>query len=388
MINVSAGLVPSESTSEANKEESTSESSFAQMLDEMMKQFEDASTTEKAAEFIEKVNETVELEKKVEDKKPTGLDKKPSARRRGVWKRVRVRPLDSFETAESQNIASHAFNAVNLDVPLKNIDKQGLSGKDLDTVDQMKGFKKDENRFNVDKEAEPINLDDLKPVESFEKEENIETVEITTILPEVTTTTKEPEIKEIEELNITTVSPIVEQEKEETTESAQIETTNAPEIPELQEIHEVQEHHEDIATESTTLNDEDYDLVFDTQANTEKSSMNADIFDDFKKSLKDLFAMDEEEEEEDDMEHEEEPYMTPSKMEYKTIDRVKVPESEPETVEITTTTETPIVHREVLVEDDPLSPGIVLATSTSTAVSHETEICYRGKCIKKRIPFK
>lgn len=45
------------------------------------------------------------------EKKPIGNEKK-SAARRGVWKRVKVRPADAFETAETQNIGKHLFNSV------------------------------------------------------------------------------------------------------------------------------------------------------------------------------------------------------------------------------------------------------------------------------------
>lgn len=45
------------------------------------------------------------------EKKPIGNEKKANARR-GVWKRVKVRPADGFETAETQNIGKHLFNSV------------------------------------------------------------------------------------------------------------------------------------------------------------------------------------------------------------------------------------------------------------------------------------
>lgn len=54
-----------------------------------------------------------------ENKSKAGLsDDEPGAkpekkgRRRGVWKRVRVRPVDSFETAESQNIGKQLYNTL------------------------------------------------------------------------------------------------------------------------------------------------------------------------------------------------------------------------------------------------------------------------------------
>lgn len=45
------------------------------------------------------------------EKKPIGNEKK-TALRRGVWKRVKVRPADAFETAETQNIGKRLYNSV------------------------------------------------------------------------------------------------------------------------------------------------------------------------------------------------------------------------------------------------------------------------------------
>lgn len=51
----------------------------------------------------------IEKDSKAE-KKSTKLDKKNG--RRGVWRKVKVRPADGFETAETQNIGKHLFNSV------------------------------------------------------------------------------------------------------------------------------------------------------------------------------------------------------------------------------------------------------------------------------------
>lgn len=42
----------------------------------------------------------------------TNSKSEKKSRRRGVWKRVRVRPVDSFETAESQNIGKQLYNTI------------------------------------------------------------------------------------------------------------------------------------------------------------------------------------------------------------------------------------------------------------------------------------
>lgn len=53
-------------------------------------------------------------------------------KRRGVWKRVRVRPVDGFETAESQNIGNQIYNTI-----LSNNSKE-LAEQNRDV---QKGFK-------------------------------------------------------------------------------------------------------------------------------------------------------------------------------------------------------------------------------------------------------
>lgn len=64
--------------------------------------------------FVKDVLEDIETEDtkqevKVE-KKPIGSEKKTGVRR-GVWKKVK-RPADAFETAETQNIGKHLYNAL------------------------------------------------------------------------------------------------------------------------------------------------------------------------------------------------------------------------------------------------------------------------------------
>lgn len=62
---------------------------------------------------MQDVLEDIESDSKSENKgkKPIGNEKKISSRR-GVWKKIKVRPADSFETAETQNIGKHLYNAV------------------------------------------------------------------------------------------------------------------------------------------------------------------------------------------------------------------------------------------------------------------------------------
>lgn len=60
---------------------------------------------------MEDIEEEGKSEAKTE-KKAIGNEKKNANLRRGVWKRVKVRPADTFEAAETQNIGKHLYNAV------------------------------------------------------------------------------------------------------------------------------------------------------------------------------------------------------------------------------------------------------------------------------------
>lgn len=64
--------------------------------------------------FVKDVLEDIEDESKLEaktEKKPIGNEKK-SGPRRGVWKKVKVRPADGFETAETQYVGKQLYNSV------------------------------------------------------------------------------------------------------------------------------------------------------------------------------------------------------------------------------------------------------------------------------------
>jgi hypothetical protein len=65
--------------------------------------------------FVKDVLEDIENEdlksQSKSEKKPIGNEKKTGPRR-GVWKRVKVRPADAFEAAETQNIGKQLYNSV------------------------------------------------------------------------------------------------------------------------------------------------------------------------------------------------------------------------------------------------------------------------------------
>ncbi|XP_063698221.1 mucin-12 [Culicoides brevitarsis] len=258
------------------------------------------TTTEAEVSEDAKETETAEGEKK------TDLLKKGNAKRRGYWKKVRVRPVDTFETAESQHIGKHYLNTL---IP----GQQNL------------------NKFN--------NFDKSTPVEKTPVAQ--EEVTATTIAPEVT----EQEVKELNkddavhnnsEEEVTTIVPVAPEEKEE------IITTIAPE------------------TVSVTEDD---------------SSM----FDEVLKSVKDLFRMTDEEE------AEAQAALAATTIQPET-EEIAVTTTIPQEEVVAETTITPTVEAVETSEkskspSDPMG-SLVLATSTSQHVSEETEICYRGRCIK------
>lgn len=64
-------------------------------------------------DVLEDIEDEAKSETKA-DKKPIGNEKKVNARR-GVWKKIKVRPADAFETAETQYVGKSLFNAVSND---------------------------------------------------------------------------------------------------------------------------------------------------------------------------------------------------------------------------------------------------------------------------------
>lgn len=69
-------------------------------------------------DVLEDIEEDTKVESKVE-KKPIGGEKKTNARR-GVWKKVKVRPADGFETAETQYVGKQLYNTFsNEDKPVE-----------------------------------------------------------------------------------------------------------------------------------------------------------------------------------------------------------------------------------------------------------------------------
>lgn len=248
------------------------------------------------------------------DKKPTS-DKKPG--RRGVWKKIRVRPADGFETAESQNIGNHFFNSLNDNAEEK---------KEVKTKDYSIEFHEVEDQEKKVEKVEP-------------------TIETSTeyIEPENTASPQES----------TTVAPVKEEFQG---------------IP----IEDVFSKSEDPSTE-----------IPESEESFQKTEKKSELIEVAKQALTDLFhfASEEVNDESDDIVDQDQSqdefdseFSTSTTTFAPELATTLVPEVEKKTEEST------VVKEEPNVTDK--KPAVIVGTSTSTEISHETEICYRGRCIK------
>lgn len=324
-------------------------------------------------------------------------------KRRGVWKRVRVRPVDGFETAESQNYGHRVFNGLpeelSKESPQKSLSVFPVSN--TDDVDESEFPNKDElSTTSYSEESSPTITAALPTVHN--QAPNHE--------PVTTPTTEEP---------IGTMLPVDRlQERDE--EQFPVSTTTVSSTRRYDQseedlmMEESDEDHTEFPFSFDGVNDEvdelktdspitersfydDYDasdLKTEKQANPDAnpaSSMMSEV----KQKLAELFSFN------DDYEYENNVKLKQQPAVYTTIDRTKSAEkvenestidnestsTESESVE-TATTERPLI----ITSTTTLAPSksfhkklmesVIYATSTSTEVSHETEICYRGRCIK------
>lgn len=131
-------------------------------------------------------------------------------------------------------------------------------------------------------------------------------------------------------------------------------------------------------TETPYYDDYDTERILTQNENREEDQepQSSNIFSEVKQKLTDLFSVD------TDYDYQEN--NLPLKMQqYTTIERSKsankIPDDEID--------KKPIKPVEVVTEATSsfhknLMDSVIYATSTSTEISHETEICYRGRCIK------
>lgn len=234
-----------------------------------------------------------------------------STKRRGYWKKVRVQPVDTFEAAESQHIANNFLNTL-LPEPESLIhDVKSVNSVQKEIVDKFILNETDE-KGSVRKVLRKKVIKRPVQVVSWNREE----------IPKI--------IKTQLEVDDGVNNKSSEEESELVTVEPEI-TTILPVV-------------------------------------TDESSM----FDEVKKSLVELFNMDDKEEINGGVQTSTLPFD-----EITELYSESTTTSAPYVTTFKTTTTTESVN-----SSDNAMGSMILATSTSKHISSETEICYRGRCIK------
>lgn len=277
--------------------------------------------------------------------------------RRGVWKRIRVRPHDSFETAESQNYGQQYINHIpNVDVKEEKIKHFDFGVATVETITSKDEI--DTTIVPTDQHTErsaPEN--DITSTSTTTESEIISTTEIPTETPVEITTTIVPE----DASNILTVLPSLDTKVEDT-------TTQHDQAPVTERI-----------TDAPLYEDYDTDRIF-TESHSEDRQDDQEsqpsIFSEVKQKLTDLFSMDSDYDyEENNLRQKMQQYTTIERN--KSLNQIPNDESDKKSVKSADAVTEPssLFHKNLM-------DSVIYATSTSTEVSHETEICYRGRCIK------
>lgn len=322
------------------------------------------------------------------------------AKRRGVWKRVRVRPVDGFETAESQNYGHRVLNALlpgeaNKEQPQKVLSL--IPSPIADEVDESELPRSDE--FTTVFPTFKLPAADIET--SNAKNLTNEAAVITTEQPESTTLA-------VERL----------EEKEEESEPSAVSTTTVTSTRryDLSEedllMEESDQDHTEFPFSFDGVNDEvdtktdlpvtersyydDYDADYKTEAthvlSEPDSSPASNMMSEVKQKLTELFSFNDDYDYENTIRPKQQPAV------YTTIERTKSAEKIDDEL-MSTSTEALSVEPEISLTERPITTtttpastsksfhkklmeSVVYATSTSTEISHETEICYRGRCIK------
>lgn len=348
-------------------------------------------------------------------------------KRRGVWKRVRVRPIDGFETAESQNIGKQIYNTILSDGSKEQGDKitfdkgaASNSYQSYDLSEESQGYV-DESNGEATLVPFPgdVDLGTGAPIDSAENNTAAEGAKtttdkidvVTTLVPEITTIfddekevtispTEEPAIKK--EVVTTTPAPTTtlsswsDIEKEQPTETNDQE--DQPHRTESSDSSQESAEPEDYADMKSEWNRDDETEV--GNVNTEPISIDQDtqsssIMDEVKQKLSSLFSFPDEQTAEKELVINKN-FKRTRQPSYTTIERSRSSNSANDLDGNEANKESPMKLLPVTVQKTILHPvteasasfhrdlmdSVIYATSTSTEVSHETEICYRGRCVK------
>lgn len=347
------------------------------------------------------------------------VDKKN--KRRGVWKRVRVRPIDGFETAESQNIGKQIYNTILSDNTKDSFEKGAKTNsyQSYEISEENKEFVSEQNE-DATIVPSPGDLDlgtgapmDLLANGTYKDSTTTEKTEtISTQQPEVTTietyddistdvtaapTEMELKIKEVlsslaPALNI--ISERGSQKEHQTEISVAVE-----EDPKWTEAPE--ESDDDVTTIDAKNNDEDNANISEENRGGEPAIPDQDpqsslFVDEVRQKLSSLFSFPNEPVPVKELAINKN-FKRARGPSYTTIERNRAAtanDNELETGNKDDIKPSPMKLHPISVEKTILHPvtessfhkdlmdSVVYATSTSTEVSHETEICYRGRCVK------
>ncbi|XP_052897468.1 mucin-12 [Anopheles moucheti] len=370
LVNVSSNYGQKDSSNPgANAEDSTENSvpSFADLLNDVMKDFIDDNSQKKP----ERDSDEKDQVSSEEPRRPVA-----NFRNNFLRKRSRSKVVDSFETAESQHInqAAQVYNGPShLGESLKSIDHVGLSGKNVPQVNAKYAAQQQEfdERENTAQEQATVAPEE-EPKETETEEASVEIVTrfadvgISTAATPATTTT--------------TVKPA---EDAPTLASLEQTSTNLPQQQDRAEVTT-----ETPATGEPVYDDETASYLLSDDEETKKKVSDG-IFADVKKTISDLYEMAEHDSETEEMvdggepagddEIEQEDFQA-------TEDTLALGGTNDEPV-ASTTDISPSETQFIQVTAEPPSfvnamGSLVIPTSVSNGITHETEICYRGRCIK------
>lgn len=360
---------------------------------------------------VSDASESQQLKSTTSKELETATEKK--GKRRGVWKRVRVRPVDSFETAESQNIGKHFFNSLVTDQSSKDFGERYQTKSKADKDEEAD--QEEASVTEVSPSSESSNSTDSSP--NYKNEAEVTSTKSIADDAETTTQTIETEAVTLSPPEATTLASgdtnIGYTAAEEADESVTVSTPRQTEAP-VEAETEAATTAAPAATDSDEENEsptETPDIEVETSESQRKSvtvpangvaSDSNSIMDEVKQRLTELFSFDD-----DDVvvSTTERVFRInrnfnrpkPAVPHYMTIDRhhavneiisekdaektkEKTATMKLEPVPVLKTFLKPVTEQSSFHKD--LMDSVIFATSTSTEISHETEICYRGRCVK------
>lgn len=356
-------------------------------------------------------------------------------KRRGVWKRVRVRPSDGFETAESQNYGSRIYNSIAAGSSKEQLNKDSekivVNGGAFHSFNLDDSVDESETTVKTTTTSGPIStasspgdvdLGTGAPVLATSSTVGQQAVDSTVLAPRVETTpmpdggedidTEKPEVDDLEPADsapLTTVTstrrydigdglimdddhtefPFAFQPFEDNTEMG-VSAGGTTDLP----------FYDDYDVDFRTSPTPDATIATAAESSSAPASSAGSLMSDVKQKLSELFSF------ANDYDYSEaNAVRTPIvKQQYTTIERVK-PTAE---IQVTSSDSSsaasndenevrPLTVNPLMAAVQPsttaapttaksfhrnLMDSVIYATSTSTEVSHETEICYRGRCIK------